>query len=152
MGQFYVATGIARAYPSEKLQDHPNIDNAILSTLGYAVSLPPSAPSRWMPSDAFEAAYLPLGDIGELEPWKQRLVAEFTQLHDRAVKLELALANPNAPFSDEDREILTAQLDIMKSYYGLLALRMSRAGITSDRPEVTNAIACAALIGAAKGV
>lgn len=111
MTQHYVGTKIVVAWPRE--QD---------GQAGYAVKYQDGYIS-WCPKEQFEAANIPLGHIGHLQDWQQRLCAEFRQLQDRLNKLN-AFLNTNA-LTDADAQLLTVQRDAMQAYAAVLEQRMS---------------------------
>ena len=109
MTQHYVGTKIITAWEEEK-DGKP----------GYAVKYADGYTS-WSPKEVFEEAYLPLGNIGHLQSWQQRVIAEQVELSKKIEKLEKALALAvvdNSGFIED-------QLVAMRRYEQILSDRIS---------------------------
>lgn len=95
---------------------------------GYAVKYPDGYVS-WSPKAVFEEAYLPLGHIDHLPPFKQRVIAEKAQLDDRLEKLEDALGKDLPRLvSPEELARLRQQARVMAEYSQVLAARITAFG------------------------
>ena len=111
----------------------------------------------WSPKDVFERSYRAVGQgagtsasegtptpagkaagaVGSQEEkeetWVDRLMAEFRELHERVLKLELFISKPE--FNDldvEDRTLLVDQYRHMIGYHGVLSARVTRATPTTE--------------------
>lgn len=116
MTQHYVGTKIIEAWQQERD-----------GVAGYAVKYADGYTS-WSPAEAFEAAYLPLGHIGNLPPHVQRMVAELAQLSDRIMKLDgFVITDQYASLEESEREDLAAQARAMTMYQEVLRRRVARA-------------------------
>jgi hypothetical protein len=112
----YVTTNIVSAWP-EARQDRPGY--GIKHADGYL---------SWCPKEPFEASSIALGNIDDLEPHQQRLIAELRQLHQRIADLELFLGSGKAEkiagFSEVGR--MNMQLHAMELYVALLHQRAGK--------------------------
>jgi hypothetical protein len=90
---------------------------------GYAVTYQDGYTS-WSPKDAFDAAYLPIGNISHLPPFAQRLAGELVQMEDKVLRLR-SFMNTDAflALGDAQRLLLTRQLGHMESYASVLRER-----------------------------
>ena len=114
MTQHYVGTNLVTAWP-ENQQGRD----------GYAVKYADGYIS-WSPKDTFEEAYRPLGDIGHLEPWQQRVVAELAELKDKLGKLSMFMQSDAFKHSDQhSQHLLEQQYMCMASYADVLQERIS---------------------------
>jgi hypothetical protein len=115
MTQHYVGTKIVLAWPQEKD-----------GRAGYAVKYADGYIS-WSPADTFEAAYIAIGHIGDLQPHEQRMVAEHAELSDKLTKLSAFLESEKfASLSEDDRRLLAVQADGMRVYHNALLVRIER--------------------------
>lgn len=115
MTQHYVGTKIVLAWPQEKD-----------GRQGYAVKYADGYIS-WSPAEAFDAAYIALGNIGNLQPHQQRVVAEYAELDDRLRKLCTFLESDRfAGLDAEDRDLLEKQAQAMRMYANILTVRIER--------------------------
>lgn len=95
---------------------------------GYAVKYEDGYIS-WSPKDVFEAAYLPIGNIGHLPAHQQRVVAEKAQLDDKLLKLRKFISQDLfKTLPDIERELLTTQAGAMTEYSDILAQRIAFFG------------------------
>lgn len=116
MKQHYVGTKIIQAWE----QPRDEVD-------GYAVVYPDGYTS-WSPKEAFELAYIPLGDLDGVLGYLQRLHAEQAQLTQRLVKLDSFL--PTEAFARlprEERALLIQQARCMREYHDVLQVRLNNA-------------------------
>ena len=121
MTQHYVGTKIIEAWPAEQLIAEGG------SRPGYGVKYADGYTS-WSPKDAFEAAYIPLGQIAHLPPHVQRMVAELEQLDDRISKLgKFQGTDIYASLPEEERKDLDTQAQCMVAYWNALLIRVERA-------------------------
>lgn len=112
--QHYIGTKQIQAWPQDK-DGQP----------GYAVQYPDGYTS-WSPKDVFEAAYLPMGHVDDLEPHKQRVVGEKVQLDDKIAKLAAFVGGKVfAGLPDAEQERLTVQLGAMREYSEILGHRIA---------------------------
>lgn len=117
MTQHYVGTKIIEAWPAQKD-----------GTDGYSVKCADGYIS-WSPKDAFDAAYLPLGRIGELPAHVQRMVGEWVELDSKVSKLGAFVGGAVFQSLPEvERLDLAEQLEHMVSYALVLRRRIERAG------------------------
>lgn len=83
----------------------------------------------WSPKDVFEGAYLSVGDVGGLEDWQVRVIAEKVQLDD---KLELLNAftqsSKFALLPTSAKGLLFLQRDAMAGYSQALGYRIAAFG------------------------
>lgn len=80
----------------------------------------------WSPKDVFEVAYIPMGHIPTgLMGHIVRLQGEIAENADRIQKLKTFLEDHLVPLSDEQRELLEAQLDSMLRLDDILEKRLS---------------------------
>lgn len=121
MTQHYVGTKIVLAWPAtDRKGEDARGGYAMTDEDGY---------TSWSPTEAFEAAYLPLGHIGDLPPHVQRLKAEAVQLADRLAKLQSFLASETfAGLPADDKNLLREQASAMTHYTNVLSRRLVRAG------------------------
>ena len=117
MTQHYVGTKIIEAWPAADLDGTP----------GYGVKYADGYTS-WSPAEAFEAAYLPLGHIGNHPPHVQRMIAEQAQLADRLKKLgEFLVTDVFFGLPELEQEALAYQHGGMSAYQLALSGRIARA-------------------------
>lgn len=115
MTQHYVGTKIIEAWSAQK-------DGAD----GYSVKYADGYIS-WSPKDAFEAAYLPLGRIGELPAHVQRMVGEWVELDSKVSKLGAFIGGAAFEALPEiERHDLAEQLQHMCEYALCLRKRIDR--------------------------
>lgn len=69
-----------------------------------------------------------------MEAYKQRMVAEYVELHNRYVAAVDALFDESIPA--EDRNLIREQAHHMKEYMYILRLRMERAGVDLHTMDV----------------
>lgn len=113
--KMYVGTKVITAWPEER-DGKP----------GYGVQYADGYMS-WSPQEAFDGAYLPLGDVGGLEPWAQRLVAESALLADKLAKLDAFVNSEKLVALDlGDQILMIRQLACMRIYAGALDDRIAR--------------------------
>ena len=115
MTQHYVGTKIIEAWPADK-DGQP----------GYGVKYPDGYVS-WSPAAAFDAAYLPLGQIGGWPPHVQRLIAETVDLASKIDKLAAFMDSPGSAFlslPDAPMKLLMEQRDLMGLYLATLQARI----------------------------
>ncbi len=114
MTQEYVGTKIVTAWSQAKD-----------GTPGYAVKYSDGYTS-WSPADVFEAAYIPLGNIGQMPPHQQRVIAEKAGLDDQLGKLKKFFDTAiyvNLDFDEKDR--LSHQAVAMQEYSAILGERIA---------------------------
>lgn len=111
MTQHYVSTKIVVAWPEDKD-----------GQAGYAVKYPDGYRS-WCPKDAFDKANIALGHIGHLADWQQRLCAEYRQLQDKLVKLDVFINT--LKLNKSPHEDLAEQAAAMHAYAAALEKRMA---------------------------
>lgn len=79
----------------------------------------------WSPKEQFEAAYIVVGDVSDLQPHQQRVVAELEQLSDRITKLETFLAGKFfTTLPEGEQELLKMQATAMVQYQSILNTRV----------------------------
>lgn len=79
----------------------------------------------WSPKDVFEQAYLPMGHVGHLPDFVQRLVGEKVQLDDRINKLDTFLSNNGADkLGDIPHRLMVSQSAVMKELSDILEARL----------------------------
>lgn len=112
----YVSTKIVSAWP-EARQDQP----------GYGVQYADGYKS-WSPKAQFEAASIALGNIDDLEPHQQRMLAELKQLDQRLEALSDFLINKDAVkiAGIAEVELMGLQLHAMELYSALLFQRIAK--------------------------
>ena len=80
----------------------------------------------WSPKAQFDAAYLVIGDVSELQPHQQRVVAEAVQLADKVEKLGAFLQSDKLRTlcDDDERTSLKEQYAAMLIYVSVLGRRI----------------------------
>lgn len=131
MTQQYIGSKIVTAWPSTKpgggTKENPEPDKA-----GYAVKYADGYTS-WSPADVFEAAYLPLGEIGHKPAHQQRVIGERAQVNDRLVKLTAFFYTDTFnELPDDERSLMYAQQAAMQDYVGVLDERIA---LFQDTPQ-----------------
>lgn len=103
--------------------DHPA---TIEQVPGYAVKYPDGYVS-WSPKAVFEAAYVPMGQTGHLQPHQQRVVGELAELDNRLVKLKafVELNKSNPAFPAYEMSLLRAQIPAMEKLATILEERVA---------------------------
>ena len=92
---------------------------------GYAVKYADGYTS-WSPKEVFEAAYLPLGQIGHLPPHQQRVVGEKAQLDAKLRALDtFFLSTRWADVDSAEKLLLLTQADLMEDYSKVLGARIA---------------------------
>lgn len=80
----------------------------------------------WSPKDQFEAAYIPMGNIGHLLPFGQRVIGEHAQLLDKVTKLRgFVDSSAFMALTGTERDHLTEQLAAMEAYLAALNKRIA---------------------------
>jgi hypothetical protein len=126
MTQHYVGTKIVQAWSSVGKDGSP----------GYGVKYEDGYIS-WSPAQAFEDAYIPLGHIGHLADFHQRLCAEVAQLYIKVAKLDSFLHDERIVLLDkDDRALLMQQKTYMDEYLRVLETRLRK--LNSKQMEATN--------------
>lgn len=84
----------------------------------------------WSPKAQFDATYLELPEgTDKLQPWQQRVMAEYAEVEDRGTKLYAFLTTESAVLSslaEEDKMLLANQLNAMSYYSKTLEGRIAR--------------------------
>lgn len=93
---------------------------------GYLVEYPDGYRS-WSPAPVFEEAYRPS------ETYEERMRLEYIELGKRIQKATHALYEPYVPMSDQERELLSLQVDTMVRYYDILRMRLNIAEEASNK-------------------
>lgn len=92
---------------------------------GYAVKYADGYTS-WSPKDVFEASYLPMGHVSNIELHEQRVVGELVQLSDRVKKLRAFTGGIFfARLHEDEKTLLLSQLNAMVDYEEILKSRVS---------------------------
>lgn len=113
MTQHYVGTKIVEAWEQERDGD-----------AGYAVKYADGYTS-WSPKATFDEAYLPLGHIGSLPDYVQRMMAERAQVSARLAKLDAYTQRTDFESVDPlARGLLVLQASVMRTYYVVLTMRI----------------------------
>lgn len=112
----YIGTKIIQAEPEVR---EGNAGYAVVYEDGYR---------SWSPAEAFEKAYVDLGELGDIPPFHQRLIGEMRELEDRLGKLreldnnaehfEKVISDPTA------RNLLMTQESAMAIYLNTLRRRV----------------------------
>lgn len=81
----------------------------------------------WSPAEQFERAYLVIGDVGHLQPYQQRVVAELAELDDRIEKLSAFIVSSPVfnTLPRDERDRMTRQLRLMEELSQVLASRIA---------------------------
>ncbi|KAF1008949.1 MAG: hypothetical protein GAK28_00581 [Luteibacter sp.] len=113
MTQNYIGTKIVLAWSQEK--DGQS---------GYGVKYADGYTS-WSPTAAFEAAYLPIGNVSHLPDYQQRVIGERAELNDKIAKLD-SFTNTSrfAEIDSGDQSLLREQLTHMRAYAAVLNARI----------------------------
>lgn len=112
MTQHYVGTKIVVAYSAIK----DGVE-------GYNVTYKDGYVS-FCPTKQFEEANIPIGNVGHLPEWMQRLIAEQAVLQNNYRKLIDAIQNGRVPESEV--QILTEQYECMVHLYVILQARIDK--------------------------
>lgn len=92
---------------------------------GYAVKYADGYTS-WSPKGIFETSYIPMGNIGHLPPFAQRMIGEHAQLLDKVTKLRgFVDSSAFMVLTGTERDHLTEQLAAMEAYLAVLDKRIA---------------------------
>lgn len=79
----------------------------------------------WSPAEQFDAAYVDIGYVGNLQPHQARVVAEQAELMSRTIKLDAFTRSEVYKGLDREEQILlSAQLEAMMLYCRILSRRI----------------------------
>lgn len=81
----------------------------------------------WSPARVFEEAYRPS------ETFVERLRIEYIELGKRLQRATNFLYEPNVPLTDNERRLLSMQVDAMACYYKILRIRLSEYEAENER-------------------
>lgn len=121
MTQEYIGTKIITAWHADFKSPWPDEPKPDPPRPGYAVKYADGYTS-WSPKEAFEAAYLPIGQVAHLPPWRQRLIGELAQINDKVEKLSKFIADTSP--AGEHSLLLGLQLEAMIAYRDAVARRI----------------------------
>ncbi len=93
---------------------------------GYLVEYPDGYRS-WSPAPVFEEAYRPS------ETYEERMRLEYIELGKRIQRATNYLYEPCVPRSDNERELLSVQVDAMVRYFNILRMRLNIAEEASNK-------------------
>lgn len=132
MTQEYIGTKIVTAWPSLGNPSDPRQAGCD----GYAVKYPDGYTS-WSPAAAFEAAYLPIGQVAHLPAWRQRLAGEHVRISSDVEKLSKFIGETNP--TGEHGTLLQLQLEAMIQYRDAVGRRIELLAINMGlNPPATN--------------
>lgn len=124
----YIGTKIISAKPMTRADAEAHLGRNVGGDKhgdGYLVQYSDNYQS-WSPKDVFDAAYIEIGDVGNLPPHQQRVIGEAAELRDKLNKLNAFLKGEifeSLPQSEKCR--LSQQAEIMGSYLVVLVDRIA---------------------------
>lgn len=127
----YIGTKIINAKPMNRLEynefrnwqlpaDENGADEGYL--VEYLDGGKPNTPEyagyvSWSPKDVFEKSYVLIGDVVELQPHQQRVVAEKAELDERIEKLNSYFEQPHFRSLHTDEQARMLHQAVLMEYY-----------------------------------